>query len=102
MVAARGAGTRARRAGTPPGPCRSSAAEQVLRRSGVRREANVLIKASILVALACGASSLAWAQSHPNLNGIWQALNEANWDLEGHNARPSPVVAMGALAAAPG
>jgi hypothetical protein len=39
---------------------------------------------------------------HPDLSGIWQSLNEANWDLEGHNARPSPVVAMGALGAAPG
>src|SRR5436305_6025606 len=62
----------------------------------------VLIKVPILAALACAASSLAWAESHPNLNGIWQAMNEANWDLEGHNARPSPVVAMGALGAAPG
>jgi len=24
----------------------------------------------------------------PNLNGIWQAMNEANWDLEGHGATP--------------
>ena len=67
-----------------------------------------MTKTPILAALACAASSLAWAQAthtgaaHPNLNGIWQALNEANWDLEGHGARPSPVVAMGALGAAPG
>src|SRR5438128_1654989 len=38
----------------------------------------------------------------PNLNGIWQALNTANWDLLDHAARPSPVIAMGALGAAPG
>ena len=25
----------------------------------------------------------------PNLNGIWQALNEANWDIEAHMARPA-------------
>src|SRR5580658_10259366 len=25
----------------------------------------------------------------PDLNGIWQALNEANYDLEGHVARPA-------------
>jgi hypothetical protein len=25
----------------------------------------------------------------PNLNGIWQALNEANWDIEAHVARPA-------------
>ena len=62
----------------------------------------------LLVTLLCGACLAAWAEGpssaahHPNLNGIWQALNEANWDLEGHNARPSPVVAMGALGAAPG
>ncbi len=26
---------------------------------------------------------------HPDLNGIWQAMNEANWDVELHMARPS-------------
>ena len=26
---------------------------------------------------------------HPDLNGIWQALNEANYDLELHTARPA-------------
>mgnify|MGYP000715189875 CR=1 FL=1 len=29
------------------------------------------------------------ADGHPDLNGIWQALNEANWDLEMHMARPA-------------
>ena len=29
----------------------------------------------------------------PNLNGIWQALNEANYDLEQHMARPASVEA---------
>ena len=24
------------------------------------------------------------ADGHPNFNGVWQALNEANWDLEAH------------------
>lgn len=38
----------------------------------------------------------------PNLNGIWQALNTANWDLLDHLARSGPVVAMGALGAIPG
>jgi len=32
----------------------------------------------------------------PNLNGIWQALNEANWDIEGHSAAPGRVLALGA------
>jgi hypothetical protein len=26
----------------------------------------------------------------PNLSGIWQALNSANWDVEGHEAQPAP------------
>jgi len=31
----------------------------------------------------------------PNLNGIWQAINSANWDIEAHAAGPSPVREMG-------
>ena len=27
------------------------------------------------------------ADGHPDLNGIWQALNTANYDLEPHSAR---------------
>ena len=43
------------------------------------------------------------ADGQPNLNGIWQALNEAYWDIEGHGAAPGPVLALGASAAvAPG
>jgi hypothetical protein len=56
----------------------------------------------------------------PNFSGIWQALNEANWDLQAHEARPgsvmqqgaypfaytqvpaAPVVALGAAAGVPG
>ena len=32
---------------------------------------------------------------HPDLNGIWQALNEANWDLELHLAKPALQVREG-------
>ena len=57
---------------------------------------------------------------HPDLNGVWQVLNEANFDLEAHPARaamslrqeqpynvttniPSPqVVALGAVGSVPG
>jgi hypothetical protein len=38
----------------------------------------------------------------PNLNGIWQTMNTANWNLEGHAAGPSLVVDMGAWGAEPG
>ena len=38
----------------------------------------------------------------PNLNGIWQAMNTANWDLQEHASRPGLVVALGAEGAEPG
>src|SRR5437879_4872352 len=43
---------------------------------------------------------------NPDLNGIWEALNSANWDLEPHAAAPSPFPAIlgeyGAQPAGPG
>ena len=38
----------------------------------------------------------------PDLNGIWQALNTAHWDIEPHAAGPSMVRELGALSAVPG
>jgi hypothetical protein len=37
----------------------------------------------------------------PDLNGIWQALGTAHWNLEPHGARAAAVVAMGAVGAVP-
>jgi hypothetical protein len=37
---------------------------------------------------------------HPDLNGLWQALNEANWDIQAHAAQPGPPQ-FGALFAEP-
>src|SRR5215472_3698546 len=55
------------------------------------------------------------ASAHPDLNGIWEAMNEADYDLEAHNAQPAmavrpgpfgpvpaaPVLALGAVGAVP-
>jgi hypothetical protein len=39
----------------------------------------------------------------PNLNGVWQALTSANWDVEAHQAEPGPhPEIMGAWGAQPG
>ena len=37
---------------------------------------------------------------HPNLNGLWQSLTEANWDIQPHAAQPGPPQ-FGALYAEP-
>jgi hypothetical protein len=37
----------------------------------------------------------------PNLNGIWQAMNEANWDIEPHSAAAGPFWQLGAAYAQP-
>ena len=39
------------------------------------------------------------AEAKPNLNGIWQALNTANWDIQTHgpSAGPSALGAIGAI-----
>jgi hypothetical protein len=41
------------------------------------------------------------ADGKPDLNGIWQALNTANWDIQSHEARAGEVVALGAVGAVP-
>jgi hypothetical protein len=41
------------------------------------------------------------ADGKPNLNGVWQTINTANWNLEAHGGAPSPVLALGAAGAIP-
>ena len=42
------------------------------------------------------------ADGRPNLNGIWQALNTANWDIQDHAAGPAPFpLLLGAIGAVP-
>lgn len=53
-----------------------------------------------------GAAPSAWVvprtpDGNPDLNGIWQALGTAHWDLEAHAARTGPFPLFGALGAIP-
>jgi hypothetical protein len=41
------------------------------------------------------------ADGKPDLNGIWQVLNTADWDIEDHSAAPGPLAALGAAGAVP-
>jgi hypothetical protein len=41
------------------------------------------------------------ADGKADLNGIWQALNSANWDLQGHAAAAGPAPLLGAVFAKP-
>jgi hypothetical protein len=41
------------------------------------------------------------ADGKPNLTGIWQAMNTANWDIQGHAAAAGPLPQLGALGAIP-
>lgn len=38
---------------------------------------------------------------HPNLSGIWQSMNEANWNIEAHSADTWRVSTLGAVDATP-
>ena len=41
------------------------------------------------------------ADGRPDLNGIWQAINTANWNIEAHAAAPGLSRELGAIAAVP-
>src|SRR5258708_31068792 len=59
---------------------------------------NVIAAAALGVALASGQAAYRAPRADggkPDLNGIWQALNEANFDLQAHNARPAMAVRQG-------
>lgn len=63
--------------------------------------------ATLLIVLAGGATAQAPYEAprltgtdHPNLNGLWEALTEANWDIQAHAAKPGPPE-YGALYAEP-
>jgi hypothetical protein len=91
-------------------------------RTAIPKAAKIAVVSALL---ALGAVSLPGQRStyraprveggKPDLNGVWQTMNEANYDLEGHSARPAmalragpygpvpaaPVLALGAVGAVP-
>ena len=68
---------------------------------------STIVSAGLFLAIIAAFSQLAAGQApayraprtkdgKPNLQGVWQAVNEANWDLEGHSAAPGPFWQLGA------
>ena len=76
-----------------------------MRTHGTRFLTRTAAAAALAAALFAGASVPADAQGgaiprtswdkKPDLNGIWQVMNTANWDLEDHPGGPSPVFVTG-------
>ena len=99
----------------------------------MRTQSRASVFAVVIASVAVGAIMTLWVtetggqtsrpariDGHPNLSGIWQANNEAHWDLEAHAARSgavtqpgyfpyeyarvpaAPVLALGAAGGVPG
>lgn len=77
-----------------------------------------VLKGGILAAVLAAAVAVAWSSASaqgqakytpprlpgtklPNFNGIWQAMNTANWDIQDHSAQMGPTTALGAWGAIP-
>ena len=73
----------------------------------IRFGPSLILTAAFWVAVSTAAAQTATykapraAGGAPNLNGIWQALTEAYWDVEAHSASPGPAPALGAAGAVP-
>ena len=65
---------------------------------------NAIIVVLIAIMPAAGqtASQKVPRTAADKLSGIWQAIGTAHWDIEGHSARPGPIVVLGAVGAIPG
>src|SRR5216683_4734880 len=72
-----------------------------LRGSTAARVALLLLAAIPASAQAPAYRAPRTADGKPNLNGIWQALNTADWDIQGHAAAQGPVFSLGAVFSVP-
>ncbi len=72
---------------------------------------NIVLRAQVLAWLAAAAASPTLAEplkefprsagGHPDLSGVWQAMNTAHWNLEPHVSHEPAVTALGAQFAVP-
>jgi hypothetical protein len=75
----------------------------------------LLLIALLAIAAGAAATTAVWLNAQapvnaiarfpdgkPNLSGLWQTNNTANWNIAAHPARPGPVAALGAAFSIPG
>jgi len=65
-----------------------------------------LVANLVLTGVTCNGQAPAYRaprgpDGKPNLNGVWQVLNAANWDLQSHAAGRGPITELGAAFAIP-
>jgi hypothetical protein len=70
---------------------------------GIKRFSTTVAAVALMAIGAVSASAQARIGDAPNINGVWQAMNTANWNLEPHSAGPNPVAdrQVGATGAIP-
>ena len=77
----------------------------MVRRSKVRLAGVAVVVLAAVTAVAAQTSGYKAPRlpgtNRPDLNGLWQALNTAHWDIQDHSAQPAPLLAMGAWGAIP-
>ena len=63
--------------------------------------ASFLVSVSLLCGQSTGFRPPRMSDGHPNLNGVYEALNSANWNLQDHPAYAGPMWETGAIGSAP-
>ena len=76
--------------------------------AGVTRVARGAVAAALVAAFSMSVAGQTptgpftrTADGKPNLTGIWQAMNSANWDIQAHAAKMGPVVSLAAAFSVP-
>jgi hypothetical protein len=70
---------------------------------GIKRFSTAVAAVALIALGGVSANAQDRIGDHPNINGVWQAMNTANWNLEPHSAGPNPVAdrLLGAIGAIP-